>query len=82
MTYSKHVPAAERTMRLLELLASAPDGLPAGEMLGELLFSRSALFALLNTLKSAKTTWCRKAPGAATGWGRPCGTCCRFNSRA
>jgi len=51
MTYSKHVPAAERTMRLLELLAAAPDGLPAGEMLSQLLFSRSALFALLNTLK-------------------------------
>lgn len=52
MGYSQRVPAAERTIRLLELLASSPDGLTAGELEAALGIPRSALFALLNTLKS------------------------------
>lgn len=51
MGYSQRVPSAERTVRLLELLASAPDGLSAGELEAALQIPRSALFALLNTLK-------------------------------
>lgn len=50
--YSKQVPAAERTIRLLEVLAAAPDGLTAGELIDQLQLSRSSLFALLNTLKA------------------------------
>ncbi|KAA3661492.1 MAG: hypothetical protein DWQ04_16275 [Chloroflexi bacterium] len=52
MTYSKQVPAAERTLNILEVLAEAPDGLTASELLAEVDFPRSALFALLNTLKA------------------------------
>lgn len=52
MDYSKQVPAAERTLLLLETLAAAPDGLTAGELLDALDLSRSTLFALLNTLKA------------------------------
>jgi|GEM_PF-236034 len=52
MTYSKHVPAAERTLRLLEVLAVAPEGLTAAELIEQLHLSRSSLFALLNTLKA------------------------------
>ncbi len=52
MTYSKQVPAAERTLNILEALAKAPDGLTASELLTHLDFPRSALFALLNTLKA------------------------------
>jgi DNA-binding IclR family transcriptional regulator len=50
--YSKQVPAAERTLRLLEVLAAASDGLTAGELIEQLELSRSTLFALLNTLKA------------------------------
>ncbi len=52
MAYSKQVPAAERTLRLLEVLAVASDGLTAAELLETLQLSRSSLFALLNTLKT------------------------------
>lgn len=52
MDYSKQVPAADRTLNLLEALANADDGLSAGELLAQLEMSRSALFALLNTLKA------------------------------
>ena len=53
MDYSKQVPAAERTLNILEALSSAPDGLSATELLARLDdMSRSGLFALLNTLKS------------------------------
>ncbi len=52
MTYSKQVPAAERTLNILEVLAEAPDGLTASELLTKVSFPRSALFALLNTLKA------------------------------
>lgn len=52
MDYSKQVPAAERTLNILEALSAEPDGLTAGELLERLDMSRSALFALLNTLKA------------------------------
>ena len=52
MDYSKQVPAAERTLNILETLSNAPDGLSATELLVRLDMSRSALFALLNTLKA------------------------------
>jgi DNA-binding IclR family transcriptional regulator len=52
LDYSKQVPAAGRLLQLLEALATAPDGLSAGELLEQLEIPRSALFALLNTLKS------------------------------
>jgi len=52
MTYSQQVPAAERALNILEVLAEAPDGLTASELLMRLDFPRSALFALLNTLKA------------------------------
>jgi DNA-binding IclR family transcriptional regulator len=46
------VPAAERTLRLLEVLAAASDGLTAAELVERLRVSRSSLFALLNTLRT------------------------------
>ena len=52
MNYSKQVPAAERTLNIFEALAAEPEGLSAGELLDQLNLSRSALFALLNTLKA------------------------------
>jgi DNA-binding IclR family transcriptional regulator len=52
MSYSKHVPAAERTLRLLEVLAVGANGLTAAELIDRLQLSRSSLFALLNTLKA------------------------------
>ncbi len=52
MPYTQNVPAAERTLRLLETVAAAPQGLSAGELEAELNISRSSLFALLNTLKT------------------------------
>jgi DNA-binding IclR family transcriptional regulator len=52
MDYSKQVPAAERTLNILEALSSAPEGLTATELLAQVNdVSRSGLFALLNTLK-------------------------------
>lgn len=48
---SQHVPAAIRTLRLLEALAAAPAGLTSGELLDEVRGSRSGLYALLNTLR-------------------------------
>lgn len=50
--YSQNVPAAERTLRLLEALAAAPDGLSTAELMEEIDGSRSGLYALLNTLKT------------------------------
>lgn len=52
MSYSERVPAAERAILILELLAGAPDGLRAGQLEEKLEIPRSALFALLNTLTS------------------------------
>lgn len=51
-TESQHVPAATRTVRLLEALAAAPAGLTSGELLDEVSGSRSGLYALINTLRS------------------------------
>ncbi len=52
MDYAKQVPAAERTLSILEALSNAPGGLSATELLEQLQdVSRSGLFALLNTLK-------------------------------
>ncbi|MFP3914285.1 MAG: pyridoxamine 5'-phosphate oxidase family protein [Actinomycetota bacterium] len=50
--YSQSVPAAERTLRVLEVLAAAPEGLTTAQLLDEVEGSRSALYALLNTLKA------------------------------
>ncbi|MFP4344210.1 MAG: pyridoxamine 5'-phosphate oxidase family protein [Anaerolineales bacterium] len=50
--YSQKVPAAERTLRILELLVAHPEGLTSGEIEEALEISHSALFALLNTLKN------------------------------
>lgn len=45
------VPAAERTLDLLELLAGAPGGMTTTELLDQIHSSRSGFYALLNTLK-------------------------------
>ncbi|MGH8912173.1 MAG: pyridoxamine 5'-phosphate oxidase family protein [Acidimicrobiia bacterium] len=52
LDYSQQVPAAERTLNLLEALGSAPDGLTSAELLEILDGSRSGLYALLNTLRA------------------------------
>ncbi len=44
--------AVERTMRLVELLLSAPDGLTPQELLLQLDISRSTLFLLLRSMKA------------------------------
>lgn len=46
-----NVPAAERTLQIIELLLSNPDGITPQELLAALDISRSTLFLLLNTLK-------------------------------
>lgn len=46
------VPAAERTIRLIELLLQNPAGLTPSELLAQLDLSRSSLFDLLRTLKA------------------------------
>lgn len=46
------VPAAERTIRLIELLLHNPAGLTPQELLAQLDLSRSSLFDLLRTLKA------------------------------
>ncbi|MBN1875718.1 MAG: helix-turn-helix domain-containing protein [Anaerolineae bacterium] len=51
MNYHQHVPAAERTLKILELLSATPEGLRLGDIQAALDIPRSALFALLNTLK-------------------------------
>jgi DNA-binding IclR family transcriptional regulator len=51
-TESQHVPAAERTIRLLETLADAPGGLTTSELMDEVDGSRSGLYALINTLRA------------------------------
>jgi DNA-binding IclR family transcriptional regulator/nitroimidazol reductase NimA-like FMN-containing flavoprotein (pyridoxamine 5'-phosphate oxidase superfamily) len=50
--YSQQVPAAERTLRLLETLSASGQGMSTAELLEELGGSRSGLYALLNTLKA------------------------------
>ncbi|MFZ6021550.1 MAG: helix-turn-helix domain-containing protein, partial [Chloroflexota bacterium] len=47
------VTTAERTLRLVELFLSHPEGLTPQEILPELGISRGALFLLLRTLKNA-----------------------------
>jgi len=46
-----NVPAAERTLQILEILLSNPDGITPQELMDALDISRSSLFLLLNTLK-------------------------------
>lgn len=48
---TSHVPAADRTLNLLEALAEAPDGLAGSELVSRLDISRSGLYALLSTLR-------------------------------
>jgi DNA-binding IclR family transcriptional regulator len=50
--YSQSVPAAERTLDLLEVLAMSSEGQTTAQLLHEMDGSRSGLYALLNTLKS------------------------------
>lgn len=50
--YSQSVPAAERTLHVLEALADAVDGLTTAELIERIEGSRSGLYALLNTLKA------------------------------
>lgn len=50
--YSQQVPAADRTLDLLEALAGAPDGLTTAELLDQVEGSRSGLYALLSTLRT------------------------------
>lgn len=52
-SYSQEVPAATRTIELLELLVEADSGLSTAELLVEMDTSRSGLYALLNTLRSS-----------------------------
>lgn len=61
MAHSPQVPAAERTLHLLETLTAAPQGLSAGELIEQLDISRSSLFALLNTLKTRR--YVEQTPG-------------------
>lgn len=69
MTYTQQVPAAERTLHLLEALVAAPQGLSAAELMDQLNITRSSLFALLNTLKARnyveQTEGRRYRPGPA-----------------
>lgn len=53
MTNSQHVPAAVRTINILECLAAAEHGLTGADMLDEIGGSRSGLYALLSTLRSS-----------------------------
>lgn len=50
--YSQNVPAAERTLRVLEVLSANGEGMTSGELLNQVEGSRSGLYALLNTLKA------------------------------
>ena len=51
-SYPVAVPAAERTVHLLEFFLAYPGGLSAQECIKRLSLSRSSCFALLSTLKS------------------------------
>ena len=52
MNYHRRVPASIRTLHILEALAAAPEGLTAGQLAEAIDIPHSALYALLNTLKS------------------------------
>jgi DNA-binding IclR family transcriptional regulator len=63
MSSSISVPAAARTVQLLELLLTHPEGVTPQECLDQLDFSRSSLFALLQTLKALGYIDQRKSRG-------------------
>lgn len=46
------MPAADRVLRLLEIVAGSPDGCGTAELLEQVGGSRSGLYALLNTLRA------------------------------
>lgn len=48
--YSRHVPAVDRALDLLEAVATTTDGLTSADLLEEIAGSRSGLYALINTL--------------------------------
>lgn len=50
--YGQHVPAADRALTLLEILASSDDGVTTPVLLDMVGGSRSGLYALLNTLRA------------------------------
>jgi DNA-binding IclR family transcriptional regulator/nitroimidazol reductase NimA-like FMN-containing flavoprotein (pyridoxamine 5'-phosphate oxidase superfamily) len=50
MSYQDHVPAAERTLRILESVVASRSGLSAAQITDTLHIPRSAVYALLNTL--------------------------------
>ncbi len=52
LEYSRQVPAVERALNLVEALAGAEDGLSVGELTEQLGIPRSALYALVNTLRA------------------------------
>lgn len=52
MDYSRQVPAADRTLTLIEALGAAEGGLTTAELLHVLDGSRSGVYALLNTLRA------------------------------
>ena len=52
LEYSRQVPAVERALNLIEALAGADDGLSGGELDERLDIPRSAVYALLNTLRA------------------------------
>ena len=52
LEYSRQVPAVERALNLIEVLAGAEDGLTGGELAERLAIPRSAIYALLNTLRA------------------------------
>ena len=52
LEYSRQVPAVERALNLVEALAGAEDGLSVGELTEQLGIPRSALYALINTLRA------------------------------
>lgn len=51
---SPAVPAAERTLTMLQVLAAAPDGVTSAELLEAVGGSRSGLYALINTLRDGE----------------------------
>jgi len=63
MSSNISVPAAARTVQLLEFLLAHPEGVTPQECLEQLDFSRSSLFALLQTLKALGYIDQRKSRG-------------------
>ncbi|QWK09299.1 MAG: helix-turn-helix domain-containing protein [Thermoflexus hugenholtzii] len=52
MAYIHRVPAVERALRILEWIADRPEGVSPAALQARFGFSRTGLFALLNTLKA------------------------------